>query len=31
MAALIYLWLREDERQGAALPVESPGGAAHVS
>ena len=31
MAALIYLWLREDERQGAAAPVESPGGAARVS
>ncbi len=31
MLALLYLWLREDERQGAALPVESTGGAARVS
>jgi len=31
MAALIYLWLREDERQGATVPLESPGGAARVS
>jgi putative membrane protein len=31
MAALIYLWLREDERQGAALALEPGGGAARVS
>lgn len=31
MAALIYMWLREDERQGATIPVEASGSAAHVS
>ncbi len=31
MATLIYLWLREDERQGATVPLESPGGAARAS
>jgi cytochrome c oxidase assembly factor CtaG len=31
MSTLLYLWLREDERQGAAPSMESPKGTARVS